>query len=137
VAGSNVTLVIIRSGSTGTAVGVGVGVGVGAAVLLPHAMAVLNKIAITNTRIYFPLFMIHLPQYIYPLRVITLIKGYCDIIPRLASPDTIEGWLDSIIQPPAIPLERGKQHPNPLYPPYVGLSMIGAIWKYFFLSPSL
>ena len=62
--------------------------------------------------------MNHLPHYIYPLRITTLIKGYCDIIPRLASPDTIEGWLDIIIQPPAIPLERGKQHPNPLLVPH-------------------
>jgi hypothetical protein len=28
------------------------------------------------------------------------------------------------VEPPAVPLERGKQYPNPLNPPYVGPSMI-------------
>ena len=54
----------------------------------------------------------------YPLRVAALIKGYCDIIPRHASPDTIEGCINIIIQPPVIPLERGKQQPNPLIVPH-------------------
>ena len=67
VAGSKVTLVIVRFGVGGTGVGVGVavgtgvGVGVGAAVPLPHAMVVVNKIPINNTKRYLPLFMIHLP----------------------------------------------------------------------------
>ena len=61
--------------------------------------------------------MNHLPHYIYPLRITTLIKGYCDIIPRLASPDTIEGWLAiSLSNPLLSPLKGGYNIRTPYIP---------------------
>ena len=57
--------------------------------------------------------MNHLPHYIYPLRITTLIKGYCDIIPRLASPDTIEGGIDRKCHPLLSPLKGGNNIRTP------------------------
>ena len=46
----------------------------------------------------------------------TLTKGYCDIIPRHASPDTIEGCANSVFNPLLSPLKGGNNNRTPYIP---------------------